>query len=65
MIQFFNFRGEVSHQDAYTINIQLTSSGMADAEGLLKLEYGANNSINNLMANGKLDGQPFLINFSK
>ncbi|AUC60099.1 hypothetical protein AA637_02520 [Cyanobacterium sp. HL-69] len=61
----FNFRGEVSHQDAYTINIQLTSSGMADAEGLLKLEYGANNSINNLMANGKLDGQPFLINFSK
>lgn len=63
--RIINFRGSVSHQDAYNINIQLTSSGMADASGLLKLEYGANNSINNLMANGKLDGQNFIINFSK
>ncbi|AFZ46839.1 hypothetical protein Cyast_0867 [Cyanobacterium stanieri PCC 7202] len=60
-----NFRGSVNHQDAYNINIQLNSSGMADANGLLKLEYGANNSINNLMANGQLDGQNFIINFSK
>lgn len=60
-----NFRGSVNHQDAYNINIDLTSSGMADANGLLKLEYGANNSINNLMANGQLDGQDFIINFSK
>ncbi|MBE9221496.1 hypothetical protein IQ215_02185 [Cyanobacterium stanieri LEGE 03274] len=60
-----NFRGRVSHQDAYTIHIEPTSSGMADASGLLKLEYGANNSINNFMGSGKLDGQNFLINFSE
>jgi hypothetical protein len=59
------FSGELANQDAYSLNIRLTASGMADASGAIRVEYGANNSINNIFGAGKLDNQDFSVQFSR
>lgn len=58
------FGGKQIKKDAYSLIIKLTNSGMADATGVINVEYGANNSINNLFGDGTLDGQQFVINFN-
>lgn len=58
------FGGNQTKKDAYSITIELSNSGMADASGLMNVEYGANNSIKHIFGEGKLDGQKFLVNFS-
>ncbi|URR34835.1 hypothetical protein NBE99_09305 [Thermosynechococcus sp. HN-54] len=60
---FIAFAGKVIQQDAYTLRIRLTSSGMADADGTLNIRYGRQQSILNLAGNGQLDGQPFVLTF--
>jgi hypothetical protein len=59
------FSGELANRDAYLLDIRLTSSGMADASGNIRVEYGANNSINNIFGAGKLDNQDFSVQFSR
>ncbi|MCG5059934.1 MAG: SH3 domain-containing protein [Limnoraphis sp. WC205] len=55
--------GDVDRRDAYTLVIDLESSGNADASGTVDIEYGANNSISRIFGDGRLDGQPFSISF--
>lgn len=59
------FSGVLTSKDAQTLNIRITSSGMADASGNIRVEYGANNSINAIFGDGKLDGQDFSVQFSR
>lgn len=59
-----SFEGKQIKKDAYSIIISLTNSGMANATGIINVEYGANNSINSMFGDGTLDGQQFLINFN-
>lgn len=59
------FSGTLASKDAQTLNIRVTSSGMADASGNIRVEYGANNSINTIFGDGKLDGQDFSVQFSR
>jgi len=59
-----SFGGEESHRDSYNLRIRLTNSGQASADGFVNIRYGANNSIINLVGDGSIDGQPFLVNFS-
>lgn len=63
--RMMTFRGNVQYSDAYSIAVVVDSLGMADAQGFINLEYGANNSINHLMGDGKIGDQRFLINFSR
>jgi len=63
--RMMTFRGNVKYRDAYSVAIEVDSLGMADAQGFINLDYGANNSINHLMGDGKLGDQHFLINFSR
>jgi hypothetical protein len=60
-----SFNGSQSHRDSTNLNISLSSSGSASASGFINIRYGANNSIINLVGDGSLDGQPFLVNFSQ
>lgn len=59
------FSGDVADQNAYVLNIRVTSSGMADASGNIQVEYGANNLINTIFGAGKLDNQDFSVQFSR
>ncbi len=59
-----SFSGEESHRDSTNLRIRLTNSGQASAGGFIDIRYGANNSIINLVGDGTIDGQPFLVNFS-
>ena len=59
------FSGDLANKDAQSLNIRVTSSGMADASGNIRVEYGANNSINTIFGAGKLDGQDFSVQFSR
>lgn len=59
------FSGTLANKDAQTLNIRIASSGMADASGNIRVEYGANNSINTIFGDGKLDGQDFSVQFSR
>ncbi|WP_297041009.1 hypothetical protein [Thermosynechococcus sp. OHK43] len=59
------FSGNLIQQDAYNLRIRLTSSGMADAHGTLKIRYGPQQSILNLVGHGQLDGQPFVLTFRR
>lgn len=59
------FDGLESHRDSTNVKISLSNSGQASASGFINIRYGANNSIINLIGDGKIDGQPFLINFSQ
>ncbi|MGA9381438.1 MAG: hypothetical protein WBV73_21990 [Phormidium sp.] len=59
------FSGDLANKDAQTLNIRVTSSGMADASGNIRVEYGPNNSINTIFGGGKLDGQDFSVQFSR
>ncbi len=58
------FGGQQTRRDASDIVVNLTSSGNANAQGTANINYGANNSINSINANGTLDSQPFFIQFS-
>ncbi|WP_448562259.1 hypothetical protein [Trichothermofontia sp.] len=58
------FGGQQARQDAYEIVVNLTSSGMADAQGTANIRQGANNSIKGIVANGTMDGQMFFIQFT-
>lgn len=58
------FGGQQTRKDATDIVLNLTSSGNASANGTANINYGANNSINSINANGTLDGQPFFIQFT-
>jgi hypothetical protein len=60
-----SFNGSQSHRDSTNLNISLSSSGSASASGFINIRYGANNSIINLVGDGSIDGQPFLVNFSQ
>ena len=55
--------GDVDRRDAYSLTIDIEASGNADASGTVDIEYGANNSINQIFGDGRLDGQPFSISF--
>jgi hypothetical protein len=57
------FGGQQTRQDASDIVLNLASSGNASATGIANINYGANNSINSINANGTLDGQTFFIQF--
>lgn len=59
------FGGQLARKDAYSLTIRINNSGMADARGTANVDYGANNSIKNILADGKLDGQSFSVNFSR
>ncbi len=61
--RLMSFGGLLKEGDAYTLAIDLTHSGMADASGVVNVRYGANQSILNLTANGQLDGQTFFMTF--
>jgi len=63
--RMMTFRGNVQYRDAYSIAVEVDSLGIADAKGVIDLDYGANNSINHLMGYGKLGDEYFLINFSR
>jgi hypothetical protein len=56
--------GDLDRRDAYTLVIDVESSGNADASGTIDIEYGLNNSINRIYGDGRLDGQPFSISFN-
>ncbi len=58
-----NFEGKQTQRDAYSIRIKLSNSGMATATGFFTIDLGSNNSINNLIGQGTIDGQTFLVNF--
>lgn len=58
-----SFGGQESHRDSTNIKIRLTNSSSASADGFMNIRYGANNSIINLVGDGEIDGQPFLVNF--
>jgi hypothetical protein len=58
------FGGQQTRKDASDIVLNLTSSGNASARGTANINYGANNSINSINANGTLDGQTFFIQFT-
>lgn len=58
------FDGREIARDAYSLTIDLTNSGNADATGTANIEYGANNLITRVFADGRLDGQNFSINFA-
>ncbi len=62
--RLIRFGGDVNRRDAYTVGINLRNSGNADASGQVDIEYGANNSINQIFGDGRLDGQPFSMTFS-
>lgn len=57
-----SFRGTFNQQNAQQFRINLTSSGNADAQGNLLLEY-RNNQIIQLNGDGRLDGQNFNVMF--
>lgn len=57
-----SFRGTYNQQNAQQFRINVRSSGNADAQGNLLLEY-RNNQIIQLNGNGKLDGQNFNVMF--
>jgi hypothetical protein len=59
----FSFDGKQNQRDAYSIRINITRSGMADATGFFTIELGAGKTITNLVGQGTLDGQSFLANF--
>lgn len=60
-----SFGGQESHRDSTNIKIRLTNSSSASASGFMNIRYGANNSIINLVGDGEIDGQSFLVNFSQ
>lgn len=60
-----SFDGLESHRDSTNLRISLANSGSASASGFVNIRYGANNSIINLVGDGKIDGQPFLLNFGQ
>ena len=55
--------GDLDRRDAYRLTIDIEGSGNANASGTVDIEYGANNSINQIFGDGRLDGQPFSISF--
>lgn len=59
-----SFAGQESHRDSTNLKIRLSNSGAASADGFVNIRYGANNSIINLVGDGSIDGQSFLVNFS-
>jgi len=61
--RLISFGGTLAQKDAYTLDIHLRSSGMADASGIVNVRYGVNQSILSLTANGQLDGQTFFMTF--
>ncbi|MEB3282944.1 MAG: SH3 domain-containing protein [Lyngbya sp.] len=61
--RLIRFSGDVDRRDAYSFVIDIEGSGNANASGTVDIEYGANNSINQIFGDGRLDGQPFSISF--
>jgi len=61
--RLISFGGTLIKGDAYTLDIRLSGSGMADASGGVTVRYGANQRILSATANGTLDGQTFFITF--
>lgn len=59
-----NFDGEETNRDSTTLRIRVDNSGSASAGGFINIRYGRNNSIIDLVGDGDLDGQSFLMNFS-
>lgn len=59
-----SFDGQQSHRDSTNIKINVTNSGNASASGFINIRYGANNSIIDMVGDGNIDGQSFLISFS-
>lgn len=57
------FGGSVERMDAYTIEVRLTHSGNASADGIIAIDYGDNYGINTVFGDGTLDAQPFSVQF--
>lgn len=57
--------GRLEQKDAYMLRIRITNSGSADASGSILIDYGAKNSINTLLGSGRVDGQPFIVQFTR
>lgn len=62
--RLMRFGGKLVARDPYSIIINLTNSGNADATGTVNIERGQNNTIQRIFADGKLDGQRFSIHFN-
>lgn len=58
-----NFEGKQTQRDAYSVRIKISNSGMATATGFFTIDLGSNNSISNIIGQGTVDGQTFLVNF--
>lgn len=63
--RLMRFGGKLVARDPYSIIINLTNSGNADATGTVNIERGKNNTIQRIFSNGQLDGQRFSINFNQ
>ncbi|HXG67673.1 MAG TPA: hypothetical protein VNO70_21405 [Blastocatellia bacterium] len=57
--------GRLQSYDAQRYIIRLTNAEQADASGTITINYGANNSINTIFGDGRIDGQRFSINFAR
>lgn len=59
------FSGNLASREADLLRIQLIDSRNVSASGTLKVKYGADNSIDSINGDGKLDGQDFSVQFSR
>ncbi len=57
--------GRIESRNTNGVVIRLTNSANANASGTINVEYGANQSINTLSGDGRLDGNRFSIQFSR
>lgn len=57
--------GRIERRSAYELVIRLTNSANGNASGTINVEYGANQSINTVSGDGRVDGNKFSIQFSK
>ncbi len=62
--RLMRFGGKLVARDPYSVVINLTNSGNADASGTVNLELGQRNKIKQIIADGQLDYQNFSIQFN-
>lgn len=57
--------GRLERRDAYSLRIRLVRADNANADGFLTVDLGSRNSITSVYGEGRLDGQPFSLQFSR
>ncbi len=57
--------GRLERRDAYSLRIRLVRADNANADGFLTVDLGSRNSISSVYGEGRLDGQPFSLQFSQ